>query len=67
MAHLYFPRLTDSEYGAGEILKNLSNRPDVMYDENLHLAVSMRSFRAEHVSQLVKQILDLEVEDAKKR
>jgi len=37
-----------------------------MYDENLHLAVSMRSFRAEHVSQLVKQILDLEVEDAKK-
>ena len=65
--HIYIsPRLTDSEYGAGEILKNLSNRPDVMYDENLHLAVSMRSFRAEHVSQLVKQILDLEVEDAKK-
>ncbi len=59
------PRLTDSEYGAGEILKNLSDRPNVIYDENLHLAVSMRSFRAEHVSQLVKQLLDLEVEEAR--
>jgi hypothetical protein len=65
--HIYIsPRLTDSEYGAGEILKELSNRPDVVYDENLHLAVSMRSFRSEHVSQLVKQILDLEVEEAQK-
>ena len=65
--HIYIsPRLTDGEYGAGEILKDLSNRPDVVYDENLHLAVSMRSFRAEHVSQLIKQILDLEVEEAQK-
>ena len=60
------PRLTDSEYGAGNILKDLSNRPNVIYDENLHLSVSMRSFRAEHVSLLVKQLLDLEVEDARK-
>ncbi|MBE0674964.1 MAG: DUF2075 domain-containing protein [Bacteroidales bacterium] len=58
------PRLTDSEYGAGEVLKNLVMRPNVFYNENLHLAVSMRSFRAEHVSLLVKQILDQTVEDA---
>jgi hypothetical protein len=65
--HIYIsPRLTDSEYGAGEILKNLSNRSNVVYDENLHLAVSMRSFRAEHVSLLVKQLLDIEVEEARK-
>lgn len=65
--HIYIsPRLTDSEYGSGEILKNLSNRPNVFYEENLHLSISMRSFRAEHVSQLVKQILDLEVEEAQK-
>jgi Schlafen group 3, DNA/RNA helicase domain len=65
--HIYIsPRLTDSEYSAGEILKNLSNRPNVFYEENLHLSVSMRSFRAEHVSQLIKQILDLQVQEAQK-
>lgn len=65
--HIYIsPRLTDSEYGAGEILKELTSRPNVIYDENLHLAVSMRSFRAENVSLLVKQLLDLEIEEASK-
>ena len=65
--HIYIsPRLTDSEYGAGEILKDLANRPNVFYDENLHLSVSMRSFRAENVSLLVKQLLDLEVKEAQK-
>jgi hypothetical protein len=65
--HIYIsPRLTDSEYGAGEILKELSERPNVIYNENLHLSVSMRSFRAEHVSLLVKQLLDLKVKEARK-
>ena len=65
--HIYIsPRLTDSEYGSGEILKNLSNRPNVFYEENLHLSVSMRSFRAEYVSKLIKQILDLEIQEAQK-
>ena len=53
-------RLTDSEYGAGEVLQKLKGRPDVRYTDDLHLAVSMRSFRAEHVSLLIKQLLDLE-------
>lgn len=65
--HIYIsPRLTDSEYGAGEILKDLSNRSNVIYAENLHLSVSMRSFRAEQVSLLVKQLLDLEMVEARK-
>lgn len=51
-------RLTDSEYGAEEILSKLASRRNVKYNEALHLAVSMRSFRAENVSLLVKQILD---------
>ena len=59
------PRLTDSEYGAGEVLKILATRSNVFYNEDLHLAVSMRSFRAEHVSLLVKQILDQNIEDAR--
>jgi hypothetical protein len=58
------PKLHDSEYTAGEALKGLKGRKGVEYDEDLHLAVSMRSFRAENVSLLVKQLLDLEAEQA---
>ncbi len=57
-------RLADSEYNAGEVLKKLESRPNVVYNKSLHLAVSMRSFRAEDVSLLVKQILDLNIEEA---
>jgi hypothetical protein len=53
-------RLTDSEYAAGEVLRKLESRPNVRYTDDLHLGVSMRSFRAEHVSYLVKQLLDLD-------
>lgn len=53
-------RLTDSEYGAGEIVERAQAIPNIMMQDNLHLSVSMRSFRAENVSLLVKQILDLE-------
>jgi hypothetical protein len=63
--HIYISsRLTDSEYGAGEVLSKLGTRPNVVYRDELHLAVSMRSFRAEHVSFLVKQLLDLDTEEA---
>lgn len=59
-------RLTDSEYGAGTILESIANRSNVNFNADLHLAVSMRSFRAEHVSQLVKQVLDLETDGARR-
>lgn len=57
-------RLSDSEYAAGKALAKLQNRPNVYYKDALHLAVSMRSFRAENVSLLVKQLLDLDIDNA---
>jgi hypothetical protein len=37
----------------------------IEFKDELHLSVSMRSFRAEHVSRLVKQILDLDTTAAR--
>jgi hypothetical protein len=54
------PNLTDTEYAAGHALEALSGRANVNTDENLHLSVSMRSFRAENVSAFVKAVLDCE-------
>jgi len=59
-------RLTDSEYGAGKILDQIKTHKNVFTKDELHLSVSMRSFRAEHVSLLVKQILDMDVKEAQK-
>ncbi len=53
------PRLTDSEYGSGEIIEKIKNQKNVHFIDELHLAVSMRSFRAENVSKLVKEVLDI--------
>lgn len=65
--HIYIsPRLTDSEYGAGKVLDKIKSHNNVTYRDELHLSVSMRSFRAEHVSLLVKQLLDLQPEEARK-
>jgi len=60
------PKLTDSEYNAGNVLEKLRLRKNVVYKDALHLAVSMRSFRAESVSLLVKQVLDLNIDEARK-
>jgi hypothetical protein len=65
--HIYVSsRLSDSEYAAGHALERLQTLSNVTIKDELHLAVSMRSFRAEHVSLLVKQLLDLEKEEARK-
>ena len=59
--HLHIsPHLTDSEYGAGRILDEIKELPHVHYQKDLHLGVSMRSFRSEHVSDFVKKLLDCE-------
>jgi hypothetical protein len=64
--HIYISsRLTDSEYVAGHALDQLATRPHVEFRDELHLAVSMRSFRAENVSLLVKQILDHQPNEAR--
>lgn len=60
------PRLHDSEYGAGEVVDCLSRRPQVTFNDDLHLNVSMRSFRAEHVSTWVKAVLDVDREKAER-
>jgi hypothetical protein len=64
--HMYISsRLTDSEYAAGRALEAVSGRPNAHLDDNLHLAVSMRSFRAENVSVFVKALLDRKEQSAR--
>jgi len=58
-------RLTDSEYGAGSALTEIAKHKHIFTKDEMHLSVSMRSFRAEHVSTLIKQILDMDVAGAK--
>jgi len=59
-------RLTDSEYGAGKILEQMKTHKNLFIKDELHLSVSMRSFRAENVSLLIKQILDMDISEAEK-
>ena len=65
--HVYISdRLHDAEYAAGHALDLLSEHDHVEYESSLHLAVSMRSFRAENLSAFVHKVLDLDVEEARK-
>ena len=59
-------RLTDSEYGSGKILEIVRERECTYFDDSLHLAVSMRSFRAENVSSFVK-VLWIAIRQMRKR
>lgn len=56
--------LTDKEYAEGNVAKLVSQNPNVKMVDQLHLAVSMRSFRAEDLSKFVHYILDRNVEQA---
>jgi len=58
-------RLHDSEYAAGRTLEVAQHSPQTHLDDSLHLAVSMRSFRAENVSAFVKALLDCEKDTAR--
>ena len=58
-------KLTDSEYAAGKALEEVRQRTNAHLDDCLHLAVSMRSFRAENVSAFVKSMLDCEKQQAR--
>src|SRR4029453_9255055 len=42
------PHLTEDEYSSNEVINDLSSKTTVHYKKELHLAVSMRSFRAEN-------------------
>jgi len=58
-------RLTDSEYATGHVVDIVRDRQRTHFDDSLHLAVSMRSFRAENVSAFVKALLDCDKAEAK--
>jgi hypothetical protein len=57
-------QLTDSDYAAGRALDLARSHASARFERDLHLAVSMRSFRAEHVSTFVKALLDCERDGA---
>ena len=54
------PNLYTSEYNATKAIEQLQLKSDVVFNEDLHLSVSMRSFRAELVSKFIKELLDID-------
>jgi len=56
-------QLTEKEYAEGQVEEMLKEHKNVVFSDDLHLAVSMRSFRAESLSRMVHYLLDC---DAKK-
>lgn len=58
------PNLVDSEYQAEEAISKLKEKTSIKLHPSLHLKVSMRSFRAENLSLLIKNILDLDYKSA---
>jgi len=54
------PQLFDAEYNAEDAINKLENIGRASFNKDLHLAVSLRSFRAENVSTFVKHLLDLD-------
>lgn len=64
--HLFLSsRLTDSEYAAGKAIELARQHARCELKDELHLGVSMRSFRAESVSAFVKHLLDLDLPKAR--
>ena len=58
--------LTNAEYSGGDSFERMIARNNTFIDKSLHLATSMRSFRAETLSDFVRNTLELEVESAKR-
>lgn len=58
------PNLIDSEYNAFDAIAKIEKDCKTFYNANLHLSVSMRSYRAENVALFIKQLLDLETQKA---
>ena len=51
------PKLTDKEYAEGKVNELLEDNVNVTYSEDLHLGVSLRSYRAEKLSAFVHSLL----------
>lgn len=54
------PKLTDAEYAEGRVKELLKDNPRVIYKDELHLSVSLRSFRAEKLSAFVHSLLSFD-------
>lgn len=59
--HVYIsPKLTEKEYAEGKVNELLAKNDKVTYAEDLHLSVSLRSFRAEKLSAFVHALLSFD-------
>lgn len=54
------PKLIEPEYAEGGTNELLNANPNVVYNESLHLSVSLRSFRAEKLSAFVHSLLNFD-------
>lgn len=59
------PELTEPEYAEGKVNELLANNPNVVYSTDLHLSVSLRSYRSEKVSAFVHSLLSFDENAAK--
>ena len=57
--------LTDKEYAEGNVAELIANNKNAQQVDQLHLAVSMRSFRAEKLSNFVHYVLDRDIYQAR--
>ena len=54
------PKLIEPEYAEGKVSELLEGNKNVTYSENLHLGVSLRSYRAEKLSAFVHSLLAID-------
>lgn len=53
-------QLTEKEYAEGRVSELLAENSNVTYNDALHLAVSLRSFRAEKLSSFIHSVLSID-------
>lgn len=59
------PKFVEPEFNAGDSFEQILVRSNTYQNQDLHLATSMRSFRAETLSRFVREVLDREIESAR--
>ncbi len=58
------PKLAEPEYAEGRVNELLKDNPRVTYSDDLHLGVSLRSYRAEKLSAFVHAVLSFDKREA---
>lgn len=59
------PELQEPKHGSIQLLDQLEAQGRLEWEQDLHLATSMRSFRAENLSRFVSEVLNLDAEAAR--